>query len=77
MRPVRYSGLIPDWESSVVEAPIELGDILSMYTGGFTETIDKNGEEFGEARLLSSLRDNHHFGAARLLQILQQTLQDF
>ena len=35
-----------------------------MYTDGITEARGKNGEEFGEARLLSALRKNHNLEAA-------------
>jgi hypothetical protein len=70
-------GLFPEWEGSVVETQIEPGDILSMYTDGITEARGKNGEEFGEARLLSALRKNHHLEAASLLGKVEQIVEEF
>ena len=70
-------GLFREWEGSVVETQIEPGDILSMYTDGITEARGKNGEEFGEARLLSALRKNHHLEAASLLGKVEQIVEAF
>jgi serine phosphatase RsbU (regulator of sigma subunit) len=70
-------GLFGGWEGSVVETQIEAGDIVSMYTDGVTEARGKNGEEFGEARLLSALRANHHLEAAPLLDKVEQIVDDF
>ena len=70
-------GLFHEWESSVAEAQIESGDIVIMYTDGITEAPGNNGEEFGEARLLSALRKNHNLGAASLLQKVEQVVEEF
>ena len=70
-------GLFCEWEGSVVETQIEAGDIVSMYTDGVTEARGKNGEEFGEARLLSALRMNHHLETASLLDKVEQTVDEF
>jgi serine phosphatase RsbU (regulator of sigma subunit) len=70
-------GLFREWEGSVVETQIEPGDIVSMYTDGITEARGKNGEEFGEARLLSALRKNHHLEAASLLGKVEQIVEEF
>lgn len=51
-------GVLEDeiWERSVVQlAP---GDILVLYTDGITESYDKDGQGFGEARLLESVLAN-------------------
>ena len=70
-------GLFHEWEGSVVETQIEPGDIVSMYTDGITEARGKNGEEFGEARLLSALRNNHNLEAASLLGKVEQIVEEF
>jgi serine phosphatase RsbU (regulator of sigma subunit) len=70
-------GLFREWEGSVVETQIEPGDIVSMYTDGITEARGKNGEEFGEARLLSALRENQNLEAASLLGKVEQIVEEF
>ncbi|MBZ5566457.1 MAG: SpoIIE family protein phosphatase [Acidobacteriia bacterium] len=70
-------GLFPQWEGEIVETPIEPGDIVSMYTDGVTEASGKNGEEFGEARLLSALRQNQNLEAASLLERVEQIVEEF
>ena len=70
-------GLFREWEGSVVETQIEPGDIVSMYTDGITEARGKNGEEFGEARLLSALRQNRNLEAASLLGKVEQIVEEF
>jgi sigma-B regulation protein RsbU (phosphoserine phosphatase) len=70
-------GLFREWEGSVVETQIEPGDILCMYTDGITEARGRNGEEFGEARLLSALRMNHNLEAASLLGKVEQMVEEF
>jgi len=70
-------GAFREWEGSVVEAQIEPGDILSMYTDGITEARDTHGEEFGEARLLSALREHRNLEAAALLGKVEQLVDEF
>lgn len=43
------------FNSNIVEDSIKLnkGDVFFMYTDGITETLDKDGNEFGEERLLN------------------------
>jgi hypothetical protein len=70
-------GLFPDWEGSVAEVQLERGDIVSMYTDGITEARGKGGEEFGEARLVSTLCENRTLGAASLLQKVEREVDEF
>src|ERR1039457_4878468 len=57
-------GLFSDWECSVAEARLEAGDVLSIYTDGITETTGESLEEFGEVRLLETLRKNRELEAS-------------
>jgi sigma-B regulation protein RsbU (phosphoserine phosphatase) len=61
-------GLFSDWECSVAEARLETGDVLSIYTDGIKETTGHSGEEFGEARLLETLRKNPDLEASDILR---------
>lgn len=49
-------GLFRDWECSIEERQLYPGDALVLYTDGITEAFNEAGEEFGEDRLLESLR---------------------
>ena len=49
-------GLFRDWDCSTAERPLCPGDTLALYTDGITESFNDAGEEFGEHRLIDSLR---------------------
>jgi serine phosphatase RsbU (regulator of sigma subunit) len=61
----------------VTEVRLETGDVLSIYTDGITETTGHNGEEFGEARLLDTLRKNRDLEASYLLRNVENTTEQF
>ena len=70
-------GLFSDWECSVADARLETGDVLSLYTDGITETTGHNGEEFGEARLLETLRKNQDLEASHILRNVESAAEQF
>jgi serine phosphatase RsbU (regulator of sigma subunit)/catechol 2,3-dioxygenase-like lactoylglutathione lyase family enzyme len=49
-------GLFREWDCSAIECPLSCGDTLALYTDGITEAFNDAGEEFGENRLVQSLR---------------------
>jgi serine phosphatase RsbU (regulator of sigma subunit)/catechol 2,3-dioxygenase-like lactoylglutathione lyase family enzyme len=49
-------GIFKKWECEVGECHLAPGDLLALYTDGITESFDAAGDEFGESRLLDSLR---------------------
>jgi serine phosphatase RsbU (regulator of sigma subunit) len=49
-------GLFEDWECAIGESDLLPGDTLVLYTDGVTEAFNDRGEEFGEQRLVDSLR---------------------
>lgn len=51
-------GIFKNWECDVGESALRPGDLLALYTDGVTESMDQEFEEFGEERLVESLR--HH-----------------
>ncbi|MGZ4839233.1 MAG: PP2C family protein-serine/threonine phosphatase [Terriglobales bacterium] len=70
-------GLFLDWECSVAQVRLAAGDVLSLYSDGITEATAENGEEFGEARLLETLRANRHLGAAAMLHQVEHAVEQF
>jgi serine phosphatase RsbU (regulator of sigma subunit) len=49
-------GLFEEWESSICDVHIASGDVLVIYTDGITEANNSAGQEFGENRLLETIR---------------------
>jgi len=49
-------GLFKEWDCSTGECGLTCGDTFVLYTDGITESFDAAGEEFGEQRLIESLR---------------------
>jgi serine phosphatase RsbU (regulator of sigma subunit)/catechol 2,3-dioxygenase-like lactoylglutathione lyase family enzyme len=49
-------GIFKKWECELGECQITPGDILALYTDGITESFNHDSEEYGESRLLDSLR---------------------
>jgi CheY-like chemotaxis protein len=70
-------GLFRDWECSVAEVKLETGDVLGAYTDGITEATSQQGEEFGESRLLQTLRQSRDLAAGAILQKVEQEVQQF
>ncbi len=57
-------GLFRDWDCLVEERTLCPGDTLAIYTDGITEAFNDADEEFGEDRLIDSLR-RHRDGTAQ------------
>jgi serine phosphatase RsbU (regulator of sigma subunit)/predicted enzyme related to lactoylglutathione lyase len=70
-------GLFEDWDSPIHERQLSAGDTLTLYTDGVTESFNSTGEEFGEARLLEALRQNHKRSAEQILEAVIEQIQSF
>jgi len=70
-------GLFLDWECSVASVQLVPGDILNIYTDGITETRGHSGAEFGEVRLLETLRNNRNLGSADMLRNVEEAVEQF
>jgi serine phosphatase RsbU (regulator of sigma subunit)/uncharacterized glyoxalase superfamily protein PhnB len=51
-------GLFEEWNCDVEERQFCTGDVLALYTDGVTEAFNDAEEEFGEERLVETLRQN-------------------
>jgi serine phosphatase RsbU (regulator of sigma subunit) len=49
-------GLFSPWECRMEDLRLSPGDLLAIYTDGITEAFDASDDEFGEARLIETLR---------------------
>ncbi len=70
-------GITPfgDYREGWVE--IEPGDVLVIYSDGVTESLNEQGEEFGEARLIEIVQKNRGRTAAGLRDRIDEALTRF
>jgi sigma-B regulation protein RsbU (phosphoserine phosphatase) len=70
-------GVLPEVALEERQITLEPSDILSLYTDGVTEPIDRNGEEFGEERLAAVLRTSHHLPCSEIVVRTHAAVWDF
>jgi len=70
-------GVFPEAKYQQGEIELRAGDCLLLFTDGVTEECNAAGEEFGEARLLTLLADNHELSAAELREKVMAVLTEF
>jgi phosphoserine phosphatase RsbU/P len=57
--------------------PLELGDLLLMYTDGVPEAANADENEFGMDRLRRIVLDNSRLPAREIVRVIQRSLQGF
>jgi serine phosphatase RsbU (regulator of sigma subunit) len=70
-------GLFETWGTTIEEVTLAPGDTLVVYTDGVTEALSDAGEDFGEQRLLDTVRAHSQLAASELLNKLATSVQDF
>lgn len=70
-------GVFTKWECEVGEATIAPGDAFALYTDGITEAFNEGGDEFGEDRLVSILREHRHLNSQLLLDRVVNEVRAF
>ena len=69
-------GIFKEWDCTVKECQLLPGDTLVLYTDGITESFNNVDEEFGEQRLIETLRTNRqHSPQALVAAIIDQVKQ--
>jgi sigma-B regulation protein RsbU (phosphoserine phosphatase) len=56
---------------------LQPGDVLVVYSDGVTEALDIEGQEFGEERLISILKDRHAEDATAILESVIDGVMSF
>jgi serine phosphatase RsbU (regulator of sigma subunit) len=56
---------------------LKAGDVLVVYSDGVTEALDVQGQEFGEARLVSILEQQSHVDAFAILDAIVEAVLGF
>ena len=70
-------GIFPDRNYVSGEVALAAGDRILLFTDGVTEARNKAGEEFGEARLLELLNENHALAAGGLQKRILGAVTEF
>jgi serine phosphatase RsbU (regulator of sigma subunit)/anti-sigma regulatory factor (Ser/Thr protein kinase) len=70
-------GILPDPELDEVDAELEPGDTLVLYSDGVTDEHVPGGEEFGFARLEAVLRDHAGRTASEIAQAIVEAVESF
>ncbi len=70
-------GLFADWECETREIVLQPGDLLVIYTDGVTEANDADLREFGEARLVSTVRACQSAPPQDILAAIERAVQIF
>jgi phosphoserine phosphatase RsbU/P len=70
-------GLFEEWDCSIGESQMSPRDILALYTDGITESFNATGEEFGEERLVETLRRNRELSSSDLLAAIVNEVKKF
>jgi len=70
-------GLFEEWRCEIAEVCLAPGDTLVLYTDGVTEAASAGGEEFGECRLLDTLKSHSHLPVGPLLEAIIEAVQQF
>jgi sigma-B regulation protein RsbU (phosphoserine phosphatase) len=70
-------GLFEPWECQTGELRLESGDLLTVFSDGITEAFNGAGEEFGEHRLIETLRSHRQLPAASLVDVVLRRVAEF
>jgi serine phosphatase RsbU (regulator of sigma subunit) len=70
-------GLFKEWDCSIAERQLFPGDTLVLYTDGVTETFNASGEEFGEQRLIESVKRHTELSPEALVASIVDEVQRF
>ena len=70
-------GLFPDWSCQLEQVHLMPLDLLVLYTDGITESFNHADEEFGEGRLIESLRRHSDKRPDSIIASVVQELREF
>jgi serine phosphatase RsbU (regulator of sigma subunit) len=70
-------GLFAEWDCSIEEIQLRPGDTLALYTDGVTDTFNDGGEDFGEDRLIETIRRHLGLSPKSMLDAIVDELRRF
>ena len=68
-------GLFEQWDCAVAECELALGDVLVIYTDGISEAGPNEEEEYGEERLIATIRKYQQQSAGEILDNILSDVQ--
>jgi len=70
-------GLFAEWECPTSEHQLRAGDTFAIYTDGITEAFNDREEEFGEARLIETLRRHRALDPTDIISAVFDEVRQF
>jgi serine phosphatase RsbU (regulator of sigma subunit)/pSer/pThr/pTyr-binding forkhead associated (FHA) protein len=70
-------GMLPELGYEQRSCKLEPGDMLAIFSDGVTEAVNPDDEEYGEERLARLLTDNRERAAETLVEMVNQSLDEF
>jgi serine phosphatase RsbU (regulator of sigma subunit) len=70
-------GAFREWECGIAESTLAPGDVLLLFSDGLTEACRVPGEDFGDERLLETLRACRGLPLPAMLRVIVQTAREF
>jgi len=70
-------GLFERWDCAMEERELAPGEAVLLYTDGVTEALNRDGEEFGEDRLLEAARQHRELSPPGLLEAVADQARKF
>lgn len=70
-------GLFEKWQCRLGQVELASKDTLVLYSDGVTEAAGADGEEFGQVRLLDTVRSNKEMAASSLLEAIVAAVQNY
>jgi len=70
-------GLMEEYHPETKSVTLAEGDVLLLYTDGFTEAANSSGEPFGDERLDGLIRQNAHLAVSDMIQVVRQNVSTF
>lgn len=70
-------GLFEHWEGELSSVVLQAGDLLVLYTDGITESEDRQGEEFGQQRLIEAVNRYRSRSAQGLVEAVSKEVLEF
>jgi serine phosphatase RsbU (regulator of sigma subunit) len=70
-------GMFEHWDSMLEERQLNPGDTLLLYTDGVTEASNHEEEEFGEERLVETLRQHRDLVLKELIEAIAGRVRRF
>lgn len=70
-------GAFQEWEGSVAGVKLKPEDLFLLFSDGITEAVNREGEEFGESRLIDIARKHRHLPASQILDKVIDRVGEF